>query len=77
MTALGVFLASALAGVVWCWYIQSVAEKRRWRAAALDALLVLMGAFATVSFVDDRRLMLVAAAGAFVGTLASVRRGSH
>lgn len=74
MRALGVFLAGSLAGVVWTYYIQAVAAKRRWRAAALDALLVLMGAFATVSWVDDRRLILVAAAGAFVGTLVSVRR---
>lgn len=74
MKAVLVFVVSALVGCVWTYYIQSVAERKRWQAAALDALLVLMGAFATLSIVDDRRMALVAAAGAFIGTLVSVRR---
>jgi hypothetical protein len=74
MRALAVFLSSALAGTVWALYIQSVGSGQRWRAASLDALLVLMGAFATLSMVEDRWLAFVAAAGAFVGTLLSVRK---
>lgn len=74
MTAVLVFLASGLAGVVWSLYIQAIGDGKRVRAASLDALLVLMGAFTTLSFVDNHGLAFVAAAGAFVGTYVSVRR---
>lgn len=69
----GVFLATALADVVWARYIRATADRKAVSAASWSALVVLLGAYATVSIVADRWLVLPALCGAFVGTYYAVR----
>jgi hypothetical protein len=73
-TALAVFVLTALLDVVWTFYVQGLAEKKKWQAAGAAGLIVLFGAFNTVSIVDDPWLALPAACGAIVGTLIAVER---
>lgn len=75
MKALAVFLAVALADAAWSLYMLAVAAHRPFAAAGYSAGIVVMGAFVTVAYVKDRRYLLPAALGAFVGTYLSVLHG--
>ena len=81
MKAVAVFLVTAALDVVWTIYVQALASKASGRAATCAGLLVLIGAFNTVSFVANPLLALPAACGAVVGTYLctewSKSRGGH
>ena len=68
-------LAVALADGLWSAYIAAVAAHRPALAALLSVGIILCGAFVTVAYVRDRRQLLPAAVGGFVGTYLSVRYG--
>lgn len=73
MKPLAVFAVMVVLDVVWAKYIRATAEKRRWPAASMAGLLVLLGGFNTLAFVDDPRMILPAALGAFAGTWVACR----
>lgn len=75
-----VFLALCAVDYCWTFYIAKVGEGRAIAAATWSALIMVCGAFATISYLDDRRLLVAAIAGAWVGTCCAVhyahRKGS-
>lgn len=73
--ALLVFLALVAVDTCWAFYIAKVGQKRALAAACWSALIMVCGAFATISYLDDRRLLVAAIAGAWVGTFCTVRFG--
>lgn len=70
-----VLVAAALFAVDVCWarYIAKVGEGRALQAANWSALIMICGAFATISYLHDRRLLAAAILGAWLGTYTSVR----
>lgn len=68
-----VFLALILVDICWTFYIAKVAEKKAFAASAWSAAIMCAGAFATISYLQDTRLLFAAAAGAFVGTFIAVK----
>jgi len=70
-----VFLAVALADALWSLYMLAVAAREPVVAGCYSAGIVLAGAFVTVQYVKDRRYLLPAVLGAFVGTYLSVILG--
>ena len=70
-----VFVAVAAVDALWSLWIGSVGGHHAAQAGAYATLLLLAGAFVTLSYVRDRRLLLPAALGAFIGTYLSVRFG--
>lgn len=69
-----VFFATAFLDVIWTFYVQGLASKKKWQSATCAALIVLFGAFNTVSIVGEPILALPAACGAILGTLFAVER---
>lgn len=70
-----VFTATVIADVIWAEWSKAVAAKRP-AASGLYAMgIIVCGAFVTIEYVHDHILLVPAAAGAFLGTWWSVRRG--
>jgi hypothetical protein len=74
-----VLVAAAMFAVDVCWarYIAKVGEGRALPAANWSALIMLCGAFATISYLHDRRLLAAAIVGGWLGTFTSVRLGKR
>jgi hypothetical protein len=72
LIALGVFFGVLLADVAWTLYFIETGRGQAVKAGVWSAAIVGLGAFTTVSYVHDRKLILAAMAGAFVGTWATV-----
>lgn len=70
-----VFAAVAVSDAIWTLWIASVAAHRPIVAGLASAALVLCGAFVTRSYVSDKRYLLPAVLGAYVGTWLSVHHG--
>jgi len=73
--ALAVFLAVALSDALWSAWITAVGRHQPALAGIASAGLVLCGAFVTMAYIGDRRYLLPAVMGAFVGTYLSVAHG--
>jgi hypothetical protein len=67
-----VFFAVALADGAWTLYMQGVAEQRKWKASVSSVLIIALGAFTAISYIEDRRLLIPALLGAFVGTFVTM-----
>lgn len=68
-----VFVSLVAVDVCWTLYIAEVNARNAVKAATWSALIMLCGAFATISFVHDKRLLIAAILGAWVGTYIAVR----
>ena len=73
VTFLLVVLALTLADICWTKYFMETANKNANKAAIWSALIILCGSFATVSFVHDKRLILAAMIGAYLGTFVTIK----
>lgn len=70
-----VFFALCAVDMCWTFYIAKVSERRALAAANWSSLIMVCGAFATVSYVEDKRLLIAAVSGAWVGTYLTIRWG--
>lgn len=68
-----VFLSLIAVDICWTFYIANVNAKHAVKAALWSASIMLCGAFATISYVHDKRLLTAAILGALVGTFAAVK----
>ena len=68
-----VFGSAVLLDVVWALYIAAVAGDHAFMAAVLSILTVTLGGFNIRAIVEDRRYLVSAGLGAFVGTYLTVR----
>ena len=60
--------AMAVGDFVWAKYISSIATIQPIVAANWSVLVVFLGAYVVVSYVEDRRMIIPAAIGAWIGT---------
>ena len=67
-----VFFATAVTDVVWALYIRQTSHGNALKSAIWAALIILFGAFTVVSYVNNTRMLIPAALGAFFGTFATV-----
>ena len=75
MKSVAVCLAVALADGLWALWIGAVAANPPVLAGLYSVGLICCGAYVTVAYVQDRRQLIPASVGAFVGTYLSVRYG--
>lgn len=68
-----VMLALIVADICWTMYFIETANKHPVKAGIWSALIMLSGSFATVSFVNDKRFIIAAMLGAFIGTYATIK----
>lgn len=67
-----VFFSMVATDVAWTVYFIKVEERKVFASGLWSALIMVFGALVTSSYVHDRRLMVAAVLGAFVGTSATV-----
>ena len=68
-----VMLALILADICWTMYFTETANKHAVKAGIWSALIMLSVSYATVSFVNDKRFIVAAMLGAFIGTYATIK----
>jgi hypothetical protein len=74
MKYLLVFVAGFVSDWVWAAYIAYTAERRPLHAAALSGIIMVLGAYVTVSYLEDPSLLVVAVLGGMLGTYVFVKR---
>lgn len=67
-----VFIAVTISDFIWTKYISSISQSASLGAACWGVVVIVLGAYVTVSYVEDKRLIAAAALGAFVGTYLGV-----
>lgn len=72
--AIFVFLAAFVTDAVWTYYIKHTSQGHVWRASLSSSAIVLLGGFVTVEYVNDKRLLFVAAFGGFLGAFLFMKR---
>lgn len=65
---LAVFFAMAALDIVYALYVIYTAGREALPAGALAAVLILISGYVTRAYVDDKRMLIPAGVGAFVGT---------
>ena len=68
-----VVFALILADICWTMYFTETARKHATKAGVWSALIMLSGSYATVSFVHDKRFIVAAMIGSFIGTYATIK----
>lgn len=61
-----------LTDIAWTVYFLKVEERKVIGSGIWSSLIMICGMMVTTSYVDDRRLMLAAVIGAFIGTAGTV-----
>src|SRR5687767_14233537 len=67
-----VFCATLVSDYIWARYIFNIAEEHALAAANWSVIVIVLGAFIVLSYVSDRRLIVPAAIGAWIGTYLAV-----
>jgi hypothetical protein len=67
-----VIMSMCLADISWTFYFITVEERNSLKAGAWSSLIICFGAFTAINYVEDRRLMVAAVIGAFLGTYLTV-----
>lgn len=70
---LAVFAFTVLADIAWARYFLAAASRNAFAASLWSGVIVALGSFTTVEYVNNRWLVSAAIAGALVGTYYSVR----
>ena len=72
-----VFIATIVVDWLWALYIIYTSKKQALKAAIFATLLTCLGSFITLSYIHDRRAIIAAALGAFIGTFLSIKFNKH
>lgn len=69
-----VFFAAMLTDWLWATYIAHTAAKNAIQAALWSGVLMLVGAYVTLSYLEDWRMLIPAVIGGMIGTYISVKK---
>jgi hypothetical protein len=67
-----VMVAMFLADVCWTMYFIYVEQRRSILAGIWGAAILLFGSFVTLNYVEDKRLLIAAVIGSFLGVVATI-----
>lgn len=68
-----IFLLAAILDAVWAGYFWYVSRKNAVKSALLSGIIVKLGAYITISYVNDHRLQWAFVLGSVAGTYITVR----
>ena len=71
-TFISVVLVVALADFCWSMYITATTELKPIKSGLWAVAIIFTGAYATISFMNDNRIVFASALGAFIGTTSTV-----
>lgn len=72
-----VFAALFVLDIVWARYTTAITERRRIVASSYSAAIIVLGAYATINYIDDPRMIVPAMLGAFCGTFVGILRNTN
>lgn len=64
--------AVAIADAFWTLYFIETEKRNALMASVWSSLIILASAYATTSYVDDKRFVIAAVLGAFIGTFITI-----
>ena len=67
-----VMIAMIAVDVSWTFYFMKVEERKSIHAGIWSSLIMLIGAFVTMNYIEDKKLLFAAIIGAFIGTAGTV-----
>lgn len=70
--AAGVVVATTVSDFIWAKYMASVSGATAMVAANWSVCIIAIGAFLTLSYVEDKRLVIPACIGAWIGTYLAI-----
>jgi hypothetical protein len=62
----------AITDAIWARYVSAIASSSKLEAAIWGVLVIVLGAYVVISYVADKRMLVAAAIGAFIGTYLAV-----
>lgn len=68
-----VFLSVCAADALWAEYIQAVADNRALLAGLYSIFVYLAGAYAVTKYIENKKMLIPAILGAFIGTYITVQ----
>lgn len=71
--ALGVFACAVLVDFAWCFYIRRTVSGKAAAAATWGLMILLFGVFNTISWLENRWMLIPMYLGAWIGTYAVVK----
>lgn len=69
---IGVFISMLLVDVCWTKYFVMVTKHRPMPAAIWGSMILLLGAFTTINYIDDKMLLIPTFIGGSIGTYLTV-----
>lgn len=69
---IGVFIAMTIADICWTYYFIKIEERKSIAAGLWGVGIYVCGAFAVMSYMEDRSLIIAAMLGSFFGTWGTV-----
>jgi len=72
-----VFFATFILDWIWASYIIETSSKNSIKSSLLSGLIVLMGAFITLSYIEDKKMLIAAVAGGALGTFFCVEKSKR
>jgi hypothetical protein len=63
-----VIIAVTITDIFWTLYISHSAALNKWKASFYASMIIIAGSFTTIEYVNDRRMIIPALIGAFIGT---------
>jgi len=72
-----VFILTVIADWLWAMYIIHTSDKKALKASIMAVLVWGIGSIITISYIDDKRLLIAGLFGAFVGTYLSIWYSNH
>jgi len=70
---LGVVVSVFFSDIFWTLYFIDVSKKRALSSGVYSSIIILLGAYTAVSYIEDHSLVFAAAIGAFFGTSITVK----
>ena len=67
-----IMISMFLADICWTYYFIKIEERKSLAAGIWAALIYIFGAFTVTSYIEDKRLIIAAIIGSFLGTWATV-----
>jgi hypothetical protein len=67
-----IMISMFLADICWTYYFIKIEERKSIAAGTWAALIYIFGAFTVTAYIEDKRLIISAIIGSFLGTWATV-----
>jgi hypothetical protein len=76
LSFIGVMVSMFFVDICWAKYFLYVSQRKPFASAAWGSMIMVFGAFTTISYIEDKTLLVPAIIGGFAGTYLTVLKES-